>query len=130
MYDGRTLVLFNRDNGETVNISVLHFIQTASDGTTIEFDATEWPSSSLRSMRPEGCYQVWTNDFRTLPADEPPADVCLTRLGMFGTNRTFWISDDPNATFEVLRGSDVLAVCPASRPGTFSETRCAIDVRR
>jgi hypothetical protein len=129
LYDGRTLVVYNRDPSDSVNIRQLTFVQV-DQGEEIVFEATRWTTGDLRSVRPHTCYQVWTNAYSNLPANEPPADVCESRQGFFGTVQLFWLSANPVATFEVRRGNDVLAVCPVSRPNTYEQTRCAVDVRR
>jgi hypothetical protein len=127
-YDGRTLVLFNRSN-TSVDIRSLSFVQVSAAGDGATFQTSDW-AGNLQSLRAGGCYQVWTTDIAGLPADEPPATECKSRAGFRSTRNVFWISNDGTVKFEVRRGSDVLAVCPVSRVGTFIETRCAVDVRR
>lgn len=122
-YDGTSLVLMNRSGERSLNINNLVF---ASADTTFEvFDLPNFNNSPL----PEGfCYQLWTTEFRTLPADAFPADACRSRRGFAQTTRTFWISEEPNATFEVLRSGRVLGTCLAVREIDREDNRCVIDI--
>ncbi|RMG84675.1 MAG: serine/threonine protein kinase [Chloroflexi bacterium] len=138
LYDGRTLVLINRDPENNVNISPLYFVQDREneDGQVEEivFDVNQgiWTSSGfdLRAVPPLACYQTWTLLHRNLPRTDPPADVCRSRRGTGQTSRDFWLNEDTSVTFRVMRGSDVLAVCPTQRPESFTIRSCAVDVRR
>ncbi len=138
LYDGRTLVLINRDPENEVNIEPLYFVQEREneDGQIEEiiFDVNQgiWTSSGfdLRAVPPLACYQTWTLLHRNLPRTDPPADVCRSRRGTGQTSRYFWLNEDTSATFRVMRGSDVLAICPVQRPESFTIRSCAVDVRR
>lgn len=146
-YDGRTLVLYNRAESDTVDVRDLRFLlfepqvqASAASGTSAEeveivltnsYRASEW-GDLWRGLQPESCLQVWTLRYVTLPGDEPPADMCNTRSYYRQTARPFWISSsasDGRAYFEVRLGRvDVVATCPVVRPDTFSELRCTVDL--
>ena len=100
------------------------------DGREIQFESSEWTTGDLIALRASRCYQLWSVSYVDLPADEPPADICVSRSGFGQTSRAFWISRTPNATFEVRRDGDLLAICPAVLPDTTDQRRCALDVRR
>lgn len=122
-YDGTSLVLMNRSDERSLNINNLVF--TAND---IDFEVTELPNFN-NSPLPEGfCYQLWTTEFRTLPADEFPAEACRSRRGFAQTTRTFWISEEPDTVFEVRRSGRVLGTCPAVREIDREDNRCVIDI--
>ncbi len=113
-YDTFTLVLQNRSS-ELVNISGISFVRLNQLGTPITFSASDWDPVSRNGsyfMPGGGCYHIWliSQEFQGVPAQ------CSARFGWeaVGTNRQFWISSEPGATFEVRRGGDVLATCPTN----------------
>ena len=135
-YDGRTIVMINLGE-RTVTISNLQFTlyEASAEGETPAstdktFVGSEWnrAGDGLASMR---CFQLWTANYRNLPANEPPADACAARTSFRQTTRPFWISEAPHAYFEVRRGErDVIAICPINEPETFNELRCAFRLAR
>lgn len=129
IYDGRTLVLFNRDAENFVNIQGLTFVQEREDDSSLIFQSSEWRTGELFALRSNRCYQVWSVNYRRLPADEPPADICSVREGFNQTSRAFWVSDDPAATFEIRRSGAVLATCPVAIADETEILRCAVDIR-
>lgn len=130
IYDGRSLVIFNRDPSVAINITSVTFVQTPASGSEVIYQTAEWTTGELNALRPSRCYHVWSTGYVNLPASEPPADNCVIREGVRQTSRAFWISRDEDATFEVRRGSQVLAVCPVALPDVFEQKRCAFNVRR
>jgi hypothetical protein len=136
-YDGRTLVLYNQ-SPSSIDISDLSFVRTTSAGTEVRFDADEWTTGSLFSVRSRSCYQVWTTSFVSIPMDEFPAEICVPRIGFWQTSRAFWVSrsTDADQMFEVRRGSDVLATCPVSprfepvqdNVEALTEYRCYVEL--
>lgn len=126
-YDSRSLVVYNRaPDNQIINIINLTFTQGGDDSLT--FNATEWTTGNLRAVRPERCYQVWTVEFRQLPPDEFPAEICQSRLGFNQTTRTFWVAQEPQAVFQVMRGTTQLAECPAAPNGSLEEIHCLVDL--
>lgn len=122
-YDSRSIVLYNRDLDEGIDIAPLEFAQgsiTYSSQRLIGL-GEQLPSSM--------CGQVWTMEFTTLPADEFPAEICESRRGFAGTNRTFWISDEPGTTFTVSRRGRVIAECPTVTSNFVDEMRCIVELR-
>ena len=130
-YDGRTLVLYNRSEDESINIRNLSFVQETEEGDIV-FWATEWDAGGtgdLRALRPHECYQVRTMAWLRFSVDVFPADICMIRQGTFQTSRSFWVSQALGPVFQVRRGSQVLAQCPTAEEGIEVEVRCAVDVR-
>lgn len=109
-YDSTSLTLWNRSSAE-VNVSRLTFIQIKPDGSEVTFESRLWDEGSrpTSQLAPGGCFQVWTTDFALL--DQP--DYCDSRQGWAQTSfiHWFWVSTDPDATFEVRRGDTLLATC-------------------
>lgn len=142
-YDGRTFVLYNRDASNNAVVRNLNFrlfeVAPPSDDDeedaeprfveTNIFRATEWGDLSAGILG-NACLQVWTINYRFLPLDEAPADMCGSRTYYRSTVRPFWVSDAPEqAYFEVRRGAvDVIAVCPVNIPDTFAELRCVVPL--
>jgi hypothetical protein len=109
-YDGDSLVLFNQSDAP-VDISDWTFVQRRASGTPLEYDTRFWERGGRStSALPAGqCFQVFRLDAPV--TDEP--DYCQRRQAwsQVGPLRTFWLSSDPAATFEVRRGGEVLATC-------------------
>ncbi|MCB9457397.1 MAG: serine/threonine protein kinase [Anaerolineaceae bacterium] len=109
-YDTDTLILWNRSEHD-VDVSRLTFIQAVDEGDDIEFVSRMWAGGtrSTSALSPGDCFQVWRMDYAFL---EQPA-YCGTRhaWSQVAFPRWFWISDNPDTTFEVQRGGIVLAVC-------------------
>lgn len=129
IYDGRTLVLYNRDPQEAVNIQGLSFVQRREGQSSVSFQSSEWRTGELFALGAGRCYQVWSLNYRRLPADEPPADICLVREGFNQTSRSFWVNSNPEIVFEVRRSGEVLATCPVAMPDDTEILRCVVDVR-
>lgn len=128
-YDGRSLVLYNRSPAQRINISGLLFEGVQPNGSTMTFLADEWQSDDVTSLRARDCFQLFTIRYRTLPADEFPADICNFRQGFFSTVDSFWVASQPNMTFEVKQNDQILAVCPTAISETTDEVRCLVDLR-
>ena len=133
-YDGRNLVIGNRSQAQSLNLSNLVFVLSDVDEEGNEFEVTFRlssisPASNLRVRR---CLQLLDNDqFSSLPTNNALADdLCVTDPFWQTTGRTFWLSDNRDAVFEVRRGSvDVITRCPAASPvGTFREQRCTVSL--
>ena len=105
-YDASTLVLLNRST-QNVDLSGLVFSQRQPDGSELTFKSDLWPDAE--ALRPSNCFQVWTNRYLELPQ---PLN-CVERQGWRSVShvRMFWMSNLQDATFEVRRGSLVLATC-------------------
>ncbi|MBI1281033.1 MAG: protein kinase [Anaerolineaceae bacterium] len=116
-YDDQVLTLFNR--GKTnVNVTNLTFILNTTSSNPPQFTSQEWAASSTRSfaaLQPGECLQVIRND-RFLSASTTKPDYCefVQAWRQISIRRVFWVSTDANATFEVKRGSGVLATCMIS----------------
>lgn len=122
VYDDRSLMLLNRSD-EPVDVSDLIFVQITAQGRELNFRSNSWDGSAPPSALPPGdCFEIWSSASTNLS----PPDSCSTRHAYFQANsvqRLFWISDVSTATFEVRRGSQVLAKCE------ISAGECLVDVR-
>lgn len=122
IYDGESLVAFNRSNDD-INLMNLLFVQTTGSGRQLEFRANSWSDGTapLYALPPGDCFQVWRNDLAQLPKP----DFCDTRhaWSVVSSLRWFWISDVAQATFDVRRGETVLAEC------SISAGECLVDLR-
>ena len=122
VYDPRTLVLLNRSE-ETIDVSGLYFIQQKADGTQADFRSSRWINNEQppNALPAHDCFQIWTAEFRLLGTPR----YCETRHFWLQVSfpRWFWISDVPEATFEVRRGTEVLAVCE------ISAGECEVDLQ-
>ncbi len=123
VYDEQTLVLVNISD-EEVDVNNLDFVQQTADGRTLRFQSSRLAggSRSPAELPPGDCFQLWTFDDGLVA--QP--DYCGVRHAwrQVGFTREFWISDLPEATFEVWRGEDVLAEC------RISAGECLVDVLR
>ncbi len=113
-YDDQVLTLFNRGKAN-VNVSNLTFIQIVSGSNAPQFTSQEWAANTTRSftaLQPGECLQVIRND-RFLSANTTKPDYCdfAQAWRQISTRRLFWVSTDAAATFEVRRGSAILATC-------------------
>lgn len=122
--------MFNRSPEAAINIRNLTFVQEA-DEEDIVFEATEWEvgTGNLREMRSHDCYQAWALKWLDFAPNVFPAEICVTRQGVFRTARAFWIGSEFGAQFEVRRGSQVLATCPTAEEDIEVEIRCVVDIR-
>lgn len=114
LYDAQRLVFYNR-SAQTVDVTNLRFVRMNQLGREIAFDTSSWGDTTtipLSQMPPGTCFQVW---LISMNAQATP-DYCETRLGWVavGTTRQFWISSEHDRTFEVRRGSQVIAICPTN----------------
>ncbi|NWG16428.1 MAG: protein kinase [Chloroflexi bacterium] len=120
-YDGDSLYLLNRSGG-TVNVSGLTFVQTRADGSRLTFESRRWEGGSrpTYSLTSGDCFQVFRSDLGQIAKP----DECRIRHSWESVTfpRWFWISSQPDATFEVRRGDEVLAVCP------IAAGECAFDL--
>ncbi len=116
-YDDQVLTLFNI--GKTkIDVENLTFVQTPSTGSPLEFKSAEWGAISNRpisALQPGDCLQVIRND-RFLSASNTKPDYCdfVQAWRQISTRRLFWVSTEAAATFEVRRGTGVLATCTIS----------------
>jgi hypothetical protein len=122
-YDSNSLSLVN-ESTRRVDVSALSFVQTTADGRTLRFESNTWEqdaNKSLYGLTPGDCFQVFRDDY---PVTTKP-DYCESRQGWrrVAVTRYFWISNDPQATFEVRWGSKVQVVCK------IADGICAFDPR-
>lgn len=139
-YDRRSLVFYNRLPESNIDLSGLTFVQIPAQGAPIVFRTSEFTVGDLDALVPRDCFQVWTLFYTSLPANRFPAEICDNRQGFRQTVKSFWLSEDLDATFEVRRNGETLGVCPVSSEIDFDEfsagvedlgdeTRCVIDLR-
>jgi hypothetical protein len=120
-WDGDSLALFNQSN-RAVDVSNLTFVQVTSGGRELSFESVRWEGGSrpTGALPPGDCFQVWRD---AVSGVLPVPDGCDERGAWqaVGSTRWFWVSGDQEATFEVRRGRQALAVCP------ISAGECAFD---
>jgi hypothetical protein len=100
-----------------MDVSGLIFEQVLPNGDVRQFEASDWDRTGFMEppdrMTAGGCFQLVTAEGeQTVPDDQD----CFPSLGWFRTGvtqRYFWVSDRPGATFTVLtQDSDTpLGVC-------------------
>ena len=121
VYDDDTLILVNRSD-INVDVSGLQFVQTTASGSQLSFRSDQWENGTrpVWSLTPGDCFQIWQLE---LP-EQPVPDFCGFRHAWrsVASPRWFWLSSDPSATFEVRRGTTVLATCPVN------EGECEVDL--
>jgi serine/threonine-protein kinase len=121
IYDEDTLVLLNQSD-EPVDVSDISFVQPVDEGRDLTFATLRWADGSAPTdALPAGdCFQVWT----TQVTEQPVPAQCGVRhkWDQASFPRWFWISDSPDAVFEVRRGTTVLAECPVA------DGECVLDV--
>lgn len=112
-YDALTLVLHNQSD-RVVDLRGLRFVRLNQLGREIAFESEIWggESSFVGRLPPGGCYQVWLISMNT----QPVPSYCDSRFGWqaVGSIRQFWLSSEPDMTFEIRRGSRVFATCPTN----------------
>lgn len=127
-YDGRTLIVYNRDASSRINLSDIEFSQVTSSGRTLRFDARSWGDADLSSLRPRHCFQVWSPAYTSLAAEDFPADICTFRQGFRQTNQTFWVGES-GTVFEVHDDSSLLGTCPTVIETEDDDNRCIIQLK-
>lgn len=136
-YDGRSLIISNRDTEQQLDLGDLQFVLFAPDEEgviqrqeTFIIDGSNLEARA-RNMIPERCLQILDNtEYSGLPNNNTLADgLCDARPFWVSTPRAFWISDSSLAYFEVRLGPvDVIGVCERQIPQTRTEKRCALDI--
>lgn len=136
-YDGRSLIISNRDMVESLDLSDLRFVlfEPDEEGVIRQTRVYNLDNSPLESraqnMIPERCLQILdSRQYGGLPSPNGLADDLCTALPFWSTTLSiFWASSDSDSYFEVRLGAiDVLGVCEVQRPATRAEQRCAIDI--
>jgi serine/threonine protein kinase len=123
VYDADTLILLN-DSDAPADISGITFVQPVSGGRDLEFSTRRWDggSAALTALPPGDCFQIYT--VNVLVGDTPSLCNVRHKWDQASAPRWFWISDDPDALFEVVRGEAIIGEC---RVGAGE---CRVDVRR
>lgn len=129
-YDDQVLTVYNQSD-KSVDMSRLSFVQITATGAEIEFDSDDWSQGGGRSISafPTGdCLLVSRIDREYSIGDISP-DYCGRVQGWrtISVQKLFWISGETNASFEVRRGSIVLAVC--SIPAAGEKSECGLDTK-
>ncbi len=127
-YDGRALVLYNRLPERWINVSDMVFSRTDASGSSVTYRAREWSTDDLYALRPTDCLMVWTMAYSMLPLNEFPSDICLTRQAFRQTAHPFWVSSQPDATFDVRVRGQTVATCPAVPSSFRDEMRCVVSI--
>lgn len=124
-YDGRSLILYNRDTRFT-DVSNLDFIVFEEDDEPIEvFNSSQWGSENIYVLRHANCLQLWRTDFVSLNADEFPADICQFRQAFRQADQPFWVGKE-GETFIVERNGIEYATCPRVPERNRADNRCVL----
>jgi|GEM_PF-650159 len=136
-YDGRSLIISNRDNVQRLDLGDLRFVLFEPDeegvirqSAIFDIDGSNLETSA-RNMIPERCLQIMNSeDFSRLPSPNLLADdLCTANPFWMTTTTLFWLSTDNDSYFEVRLGPvDVIGICETQRPQTRTEKRCALDI--
>lgn len=136
-YDGRMLIIGNRDRENSIDVSDLVFVQVAPDengifreAITITIARTDL-ADNAQNLGESRCLEFLdSTQFSSLPSQNPLTTGLCTGTPFWATTTSpFWINDNPQAYFEVRLGAvDVLNRCPVQRALTRAELRCAIDL--
>jgi serine/threonine protein kinase len=139
-YDGRSLIVANRDTLGGINISDLVFVRFEPNdegemrrtATFVLGDANAF-NTEENNLRPGRCLQILdSRQYSSLPPEDENLlahELCSTTPFWTNTANTFWVSESNTAYFEVRLGSvDMLGSCPINTPETRRELRCAIDL--
>jgi hypothetical protein len=136
-YDGRMIVLGNRDPANRVDLDDLVFVLVEPDEEgdlqeTVIYVLAEENFANRLFFAPDGrCFQILDGVlFGGLPANNNLADeFCQSTPFWVTTSPPFWVSSAEEAYFEVRLGPvDVIQRCPANMPRTRVELRCAVDL--
>jgi hypothetical protein len=139
-YDGRSLIIANRDSLNGINVSDLVFVrfEPNDDGEmrrsgTYTVANTNAFNSEMNNLRPGRCLQILdSRQYSSLPPEDEnqlAQELCPTTPFWTTTTTTFWVSQDSTSYFEVRLGSvDVLGRCQFNVPETRREMRCAVDL--
>ncbi len=136
-YDGRSLIIGNRDMVQTLDLSDLTFVLFEPDDEgvieqTEFYDLADSPlENRARNMIPERCLQILdSRQYSGLPSPNSLSDDLCDALPFWSTTvNTFWISSSSEAYFEVRLGAvDVIGICEVQRFATRAEQRCALDI--
>ena len=110
IYDDESVILLN-DSTEPVNIRDMIFSQPLADGRPLEFSTQRWDggTAELESVPPGGCFQAYTTN--VVVGDTPSMCTVRHKWDQAAASRWFWISENPDTTFEVRREDVVLGEC-------------------
>jgi hypothetical protein len=121
VYNDDTLTLVNRSD-INVDVSGLQLVQITTTGSQLSFRTDQWENGTrpVWSLTPGDCFQLWPIE---LP-EQPVPDFCGFRHAWrsVASPRWFWLSSNSAATFEVRRGTTVLATCPVN------DGECVVDL--
>src|SRR5690606_33226124 len=102
--------LFNQSD-DVIDISGLTFVQVVNDGANLTFSTRRWNggTASINALPAGDCFQVWTTEI----TEQPVPATCNARhkWDQASFPRWFWISDKPDAEFEVRHSGEVIATC-------------------
>ncbi len=136
-YDARSIVMYNRLPNFGTSLNGLEFRQSDENGNLLYYvPISAFTVGDINNLRPQDCFQAWTDAYFEVPGDEFPADICNFRRSFLTTLNTFWLSDEPGKTFTVTQGGRVVATCLTVRPTDNyipgnpdnTERQCLVDL--
>jgi serine/threonine protein kinase len=114
-YDANALLIVNRAPYD-IDVDPVEMRYDPGDGSPV----LDFSVSDLRgglaptdALPPDHCFHIWRMGLNTAAADMPYLDHCGTRAAWRAVSpiHYFWVSSDPDATFDVVLFGDVLATC-------------------
>jgi len=136
-YDGRIIVVGNRDPENRVDLDDLVFVLVEPDDEgemqeTVTYELANDTFSTNLFFSPDGrCFQILDGLlFSSPPVNNNLAEeFCQSTPFWVTTSPPFWVSAAEEAYFEVRLGPvDVIQRCPANMPRTRVELRCTVDL--
>lgn len=123
IYDADTFILLNRSS-EPADISGITFVQTVEGGRPREFPTTRWDGggASLDALPPGDCFQIFT--INVLVQDTPAMCTVRHKWDQASEPRWFWVNDDPDTVFEIVRGEQIIGEC------RVGDGECLVNVHR
>ncbi len=110
LYDGDAFLLVNQAD-HTLDIAGLVFRREGTDFSASQWSGGTAPPSALPARQ---CFHLWRNNLNvTANTMSFNRDACDVRAAWRATSQPhwFWISDSPDATFDVILSGTVLRTC-------------------
>ncbi len=110
LYDDDAFLLVNQAD-RTLNVADLVFRREGA-----EFSAGQWTDGTAppAALPPRQCFHLWRDTLAVTPGNMPfDRNACDIRAAWRRTTQPhwFWISDSPDATFDVILSGTVLRTC-------------------
>ncbi len=134
-YDGRSILITNREPGTEIFIDALVFTKFVQDeeGNMVAGDRFRMASftGAPSPLSYQSCLQIWDSSqfSRPSPNNSLRDDVCDLSPVWRTSNNIFWADTESDLYFEVtVNGVDLLGTCPTNRLRSLREERCVIEI--